>query len=103
MNYEQLGANIRENRIKKNISIAVLAEKSGISTNFLGKIERAQSIPSLETLVSVSNALEISVDLLLGNCINDNSASLRFIDEIILNTQRQKDFLKFIELNARFF
>ncbi len=103
MNYKLLGLNIREHRNKKNISIAQLAEKSGISTNYLGKIERAQSIPSLETLVSISNALEISIDLLLSENIKDKTAQLQFIDKIIITTNRQKEFLEFIELNARFF
>lgn len=44
---------------------AQLAEKVGISLSFLGHIERGTRIASVETLLRISIALKMSLDLLL--------------------------------------
>jgi transcriptional regulator with XRE-family HTH domain len=70
MDYKELGKNIRKYRKKQNITIEELAGKCSISSNFLGKIERAQSIPSLETLVAIANGLNIGIDTLIKKDLN---------------------------------
>ena len=79
MNYELLGRKIREQRKKKKYTLEQLAEKLDVSTTFIGQIERAKGIPSLETLVKIANVLEISTDSLLFGDLNNESGSNHFI------------------------
>lgn len=59
--YKQLGRNIRHRRDKLGLTQQELADKLGISLNFMGKIEVAFSKPSLDTLIKIAEGLEISV------------------------------------------
>lgn len=50
-----------------------LAERIGISNNYLSSIERGKEKPSLEIFVSICNALQVTPDyLLLGNMYSNN-------------------------------
>ena len=65
MDYRYLGKRIREERILNKMTQASLAEMAEISTNFLGQIERGEKIPSLETIVKISNCLNVTIDSLI--------------------------------------
>jgi transcriptional regulator with XRE-family HTH domain len=54
-----LGGNIRFHRGRRNWSQANLAEKAGLSLVYLGDIERGNKWPYLDTLVKLSEALEV--------------------------------------------
>lgn len=69
INKKMLGIRIKQARIAKDYSQLVLAEKINISPNFLGDIERGIKKPSLDTLVQISNLLNISVDTLISDSI----------------------------------
>lgn len=87
MNYELLGKNIREQRKEKKYTLEQLAEKLDVSTTFIGQIERAKGIPSLETLVKIANVLEVSVDGLLFGDLNSRSGSNYFVQEVLALTE----------------
>ena len=82
MNYELLGRKIRQRRKEKKYTLEQLAEKLDVSTTFIGQIERAKGIPSLETLVKIANILETSTDSLLFGDLNSNSGNNYFIKEV---------------------
>ncbi len=82
MNYELLGTKIRNRRKEKNYTLEQLAEKLDVSTTFIGQIERAKGIPSLETLVKIANVLEISTDSLLFGDLNNRSGNNHFIKSV---------------------
>ncbi len=82
MNYELLGKHIRRRRKEKNYTLEQLAEKIDVSTTFIGQIERAKGTPSLETLVKIANALEISTDSLLFGDLNNQAANNYFVKKI---------------------
>ena len=65
LDYGKLGMRIRQVRKTKGWSQNMLAEKCGISMSFLGHIERGSRIMSLETFVSICQALETDADALL--------------------------------------
>ena len=46
-----IGKYIRQYRIEKKMRQEDLAEKTDLSPNYVGMIERGEKIPSLETLV----------------------------------------------------
>ncbi|MFZ5988054.1 MAG: helix-turn-helix domain-containing protein [Bacillota bacterium] len=72
MDYRKLGQRIRETRISNKYTQEKLAELCEISPTFLSAIERGNKKLSVETLVRISSALEISVDRLLIDSINYN-------------------------------
>lgn len=65
MDYRSLGNRIRQERININMTQEALAEKANISPSFMGQIERGDRKLSLETLVSISKVLGISLDYLV--------------------------------------
>lgn len=82
MNYELLGKHIRKTRKEKNYTLEQLAEKLDVSTTFIGQIERAKGIPSLETLVKIANVLETSIDSLLFGALNTKSGDKYFLNRV---------------------
>ncbi len=82
MNYELLGKHIREQRKLKKYTLEQLAEKLDISTTFIGQIERAKGIPSLETLVKIANVLEVSTDSLLFGDLNTKAGNAHFVKKV---------------------
>lgn len=71
MDYIDLGQKIRRQRTQLNWTQEALAERIGVSTSFVGHIERGTRKASLETLVSVANVLNVSLDYLLANSLQN--------------------------------
>lgn len=69
MELESIGRNIRKYRLMKKLRQEDLAEKAGLSTNYVGAIERGEKIPSLETLLVIINALGVSADMILADVV----------------------------------
>lgn len=57
MFYKQLGKRIKELRISANLTQEQLAEKTGLSLDFIGKIEVNINKPGLKTILKIANAL----------------------------------------------
>ncbi len=70
MNMDSVGKNIRKYRNSKKMRQEDLAEKAGLSVTYIGMVERAEKIPSIETFVAILNALEISADMVLHDVLN---------------------------------
>lgn len=68
INYIAIGERISNRRKKLKIRQNVLADMIGISNNYLSSIERGNEKPSLEIMIRICNALQVTPDyLLLGN------------------------------------
>ena len=74
MDYKDLGQRIRIVRRKAHLTQDELAEQAGISTSFLGHIERGSRIASLDTLVALCNALKTTPQYLLAASLEDDLA-----------------------------
>jgi transcriptional regulator with XRE-family HTH domain len=62
-----LGEKIRKLRIKKGLSQEKLARLADISYNTIVKIESgASNNPTIQTLSGIANALDVSLDELIG-------------------------------------
>ena len=72
MRYDRLGERIRQQRVLAKMTQEKLAEKAGISLSFLGHIERGNRKASIETVVSICNALKVSPGLLLQDSLNND-------------------------------
>ncbi len=66
-----IGANIRKLRRQRNWSIAVLADKIGMSQVPLGRIERGVNAPSASVIYRLSKALEVSIDTMFAESEDD--------------------------------
>ena len=60
-----LSSNIRQYRLRGKLSQAALAEKAGISINFLSDIETVKKWPSPETMIKLAKVFNIEVYELL--------------------------------------
>ena len=69
MNYNALGKRIREHRRALGLTQEQLAERTGVSLSFIGHIERGTRKASLDTLVAISNALNLSPAVLLQDSL----------------------------------
>lgn len=63
---EIIGRNIARYRESGGLTQTMLAEKIGISTAFVSRVERGQKKMKVETLYATARALNVSVDALLS-------------------------------------
>ena len=84
LDYAAIGQRIRMFRIKRGWKQSDLAEKSGVEPSNISHIERAATKLSLPTLVSIANALEISLDEIVYNSLIKNKhIYVKEIDELV--------------------
>ena len=76
MDYKRLGARIREERLRLNLTQAQLAEAIDISDTYMGAIERGERSLTLDTLVRLVNRLGVTIDYLLSDSVMDSDASI---------------------------
>ena len=68
VNYKVIGLNVSTYRYARNMTQEQLAEKAGISKQFVCNIECGRAVPSIQTLISLSFALDVTNDDLLRCC-----------------------------------
>ena len=61
---KHVGKKIREIRKNRGLSQEALGEKAGLSSNYVGQIERGQKQVTLTTLAKIAESLEIDVSQL---------------------------------------
>ena len=71
MDYKKLGVRVRQQRVLNRLTQEQLAEKTGVSSSFIGHIERGEKKASMETVVALCNAMEISPSVLLQDSLSD--------------------------------
>lgn len=71
MRLESIGKNIRKYRLMRKLRQEDLAEKADLSINYVGAIERGEKMPSLESLISIINALGVSADMILADVLDN--------------------------------
>lgn len=77
---EELGALIRRFRKERYLTIDALADRAGLSANYIGTIERGTRDPGLLSLCAIANALDMSMRELLGGYAERFSAeTLQFV------------------------
>ena len=76
MKLATIGKNIRKYRLMKKLRQEDLAEKAGLTANYIGMVERGEKIPSLETFIKILNTLGISADMVLSDVL-DNGYTIK--------------------------
>lgn len=71
LNFVQVGKRVREMRKRRGLSQQKLSEIAGITPSSVSYIEGGLKCMSLDTFVSVANALRVSADELLKDSIEN--------------------------------
>lgn len=69
MQLDTIGKNIRKYRLMKRYRHEDLAEKTGLSVNYIRMVQRGDKVPSLETFINILNALDVSADMVLADVL----------------------------------
>ena len=105
LDLKTMGENIRLERINQSFTQEVLAEKAGMSDNYLSKIERVAGTASLQTIYNIARSLNVSIDYLIGH--REYNAEYKFISGIIeinkLDEKNKEIFVDFINSNIKYF
>lgn len=72
---ERLGARIREHRVARGIGVRELARQVDCSASMISQIEAGTTNPSVSTLYAISNALQISTDILISGAPYESDTS----------------------------
>ena len=86
MKLDTIGKNIRKFREIKKLRQEDLEEKTDLTTNYIGMIERGEKIPSLETFINILNSLGVSADMVLSDVL-DNGYKVK---DSLLNEKLEK-------------
>lgn len=98
MDYLKLGTQVKVARRKKGITQARLAEMLGYSTQHISHVETGSTKLSVESLVELSNVLEVSVDELLKDSLYNQNAGGKTLsikvrslpeEELVINVVRE--------------
>jgi transcriptional regulator with XRE-family HTH domain len=90
-------------RKRKKISQDELAKAIGVHAPVIGRYERGEVKPSIDTATALANTLEVSLDYLVGNTdiLLDNDIIKRITDIQKLNDSDKNDALKLIDMFLR--
>jgi transcriptional regulator with XRE-family HTH domain len=80
-----LAANVQALREMRSLTQAELGKRAGIAAASISHFETGQRAPSLESLVRLADALDVSVDVLLGRAAVDASAQ---VDPLFLRASK---------------
>lgn len=69
----QIGKIISAIREEKGLKQNFIAEKSGITQNYLSQIEHDKKVPNLEVLKNICNALETPIYVVMFKALNESN------------------------------
>lgn len=88
------GDNMMLLRKKKGISQADLGKMTGTSGDVIGRYERGDITPSIEVVSKIADALEVSVDYLIGKTkMVLDADTMRRMEDISSLPEENKNFL----------
>lgn len=90
MDYQQIGRRIRNEREKLNLTVEKLPEFIDLTPNYLGKIERGEKKPSLQTLVKISSCLRVSLDFVIYGEVQKEFIDTTKLGELIAKCSKQE-------------
>ena len=93
INYQELGLRIKNTRLKNGLTQEQLADKVGCNTSHISNIENNYTKLSLNVLLTIANALNVTIDYLLSNQLNTSSDALNteIVNRLSLCNNKQKE------------
>lgn len=71
VDYRTIGVNLRNLRIQNKLRQEDVAERANLSVNYVGAVERGERLPSLETFITILNAIGASADVVLSDVLDN--------------------------------
>ncbi len=96
--YKQLGGRIREIRKKKSLTLEELSDRADLDWSFLARIETGKGIASVQSLMKISKALNVSIGDLFSNVSFSQDKLLDQHIGSLLRTLKVSDKLKLIKI-----
>ena len=95
MLYIDLGRKIREERIEKGYTQEELGEKIDSTGAYIGQIERGERSASMSKIILIAQALNVSLDYLIGNFRFEQSECIdsKISQELKDATNKQKEMM----------
>ncbi len=59
----RIGRRVRENRKEKGLTLAALAEETGLSQALFSRVENGEVMPSISTLKSIGDVLKVDIEV----------------------------------------
>ena len=101
INYDEIGSRIYGRRKELRLTQEAVTNLTDISTNQLSNIENHRSIPTIETILKLCEALRVTPDFfLLGVVKESDTAHINAISQkaMLCNEKQQKLIYEFISL-----
>lgn len=100
-----IGEHIMLLRKKKNLSQAELGKKIGTSGDIIGRYERDAMMPGIEVIIRMADALDVSIDFLVGaTSLTLDKPTLKRLEEIAkLSEEAKKYIFEHIDMMIRDF
>ena len=97
---KKLGNNIRKFRLTADISQETLAKKAGLYPAYLGRLERGEKCPTIDTLYKICRALDIHMSdvLTFDEDIYDRDHEAMARIEHVLDRMEQPQQIKLAEI-----
>ena len=87
IDYSTIGKRIKSRREALGMTQRKLADSVGVSSSFIGHLERAEKVPSVETLARLCAAMDMSMDYLLfgkkRSCDRENCELYRDLRKLL--------------------
>ena len=106
VDYKALGERIQKRRRQLGMSQQLASEKLNLSTSFFSRVERGEKVASLETIIKIANAFDMSLDFLLMDSLKKNAQgdlpadiAQIFTDKSPAQAQRLAEWLKVLSDN----
>lgn len=98
---KRIGKRIKQARERLGLTQDELAEKTGLTTNYISTLERGASFPRCEKLIILLNGLETSADTIFCDVVEHSISYKTSVLSEELNTlpfPAQKRILQMVEL-----
>lgn len=101
---KRIGKRIKACRERLGLTQDALAEKTGLTTNYISTVERGASFPRCEKLIALLNGLETSADAIFCDVLEygaDYKAAMLSEELATLPPDARKRILQMVELMIR--
>ena len=96
VDYAALGKRIKRLRRMQDLTQEQLGERAGYSKSFIGCVENHSSIPSVETVVKIANALGVTPDYFLLGITPNMERHKRIADKLSLCTPEDQETIEIL-------
>ena len=97
INYIALGKRMKKCRLQNKLAYRELCHLSNVSEKTLRNIESGNSSVSVANLISISNALNVSIDYLLMDSLTNKSSAIKFMINRLFEDFDEKETAIMIE------